>query len=210
MMHDDVDETIERIAAALRPLPDVDPAQRARVLVAVAAERERDRRRRLRRARTARLVAATSALVAAGLIGALWMRAAGDTTHRMAAADVTQSDSTSSAPVSAAASVPAGQARLATRDVDGVVLQPVQLVLRAPAARHVNVVGDFNGWDASATSMTRDPATGIWSQTLALRPGRHIYAFVVDDSVWMRDPRTPAAPDVDFGRPGSVLLVHQP
>jgi hypothetical protein len=58
--------------------------------------------------------------------------------------------------------------------------------------------------------MVRDPATGIWSQTLALRPGRHVYAFVVDDSVWMRDPRTPAAPDVDFGRPGSVLLVGRP
>ena len=42
-MQDDADETIARIAAALRPLPDVDPAQKARVLVAVAAERERAR-----------------------------------------------------------------------------------------------------------------------------------------------------------------------
>jgi hypothetical protein len=58
--------------------------------------------------------------------------------------------------------------------------------------------------------MTRDQASGLWSQTLALRPGRHIYAFVVDDSVWMRDPRTPAASDADFGRPGSVLLVGRP
>jgi hypothetical protein len=58
--------------------------------------------------------------------------------------------------------------------------------------------------------MTRDPASGLWSETLALRPGRHVYAFVVDDSVWMRDPRTPAADDADFGRPGSVLLVGRP
>jgi hypothetical protein len=28
--------------------------------------------------------------------------------------------------------------------------------------------------------------------------------------VWMRDPRTPAADDADFGRPGSVLLVGRP
>ncbi|MBA3673231.1 MAG: hypothetical protein H0W68_14565, partial [Gemmatimonadaceae bacterium] len=35
---------IERIAATLRPLPHVDPAAKARLLVAVAAERERDRR----------------------------------------------------------------------------------------------------------------------------------------------------------------------
>jgi 1,4-alpha-glucan branching enzyme len=74
----------------------------------------------------------------------------------------------------------------------------------------VSVVGDFNGWDARADTMTRDPATGLWSHTLALRPGRHVYAFVVDDSVWMRDPRGPEAVDEDFGRPGSVLLVGQP
>ena len=77
-------------------------------------------------------------------------------------------------------------------------------------ARRVSVVGDFNSWDTDADAMSRDPATGLWSRTLALRPGRHVYAFVVDDSVWMRDPRSPAAEDKDFGRPGSVLLVGQP
>jgi 1,4-alpha-glucan branching enzyme len=86
----------------------------------------------------------------------------------------------------------------------------VQVVLRAPAAQHVSVVGDFNAWDTHADAMSRDPVTGLWSHTLALRPGRHVYAFVVDDSVWMRDPRSPEAADEDFGRPGSVLLVGQP
>jgi hypothetical protein len=203
-MHDDADETIERIAAALRPLPDVNPAQRARVLVAVAAERERDRRGRARRVRSIRLFGAGSALAAAGLIGALWMRGSLEEPKQIASAP---------APTSSPARgvvAPGTQAQLVERDADGVALQPVQLVLRAPAARRVTVVGDFNGWDASATQMTRDAASGMWSQTLALRPGRHIYAFVVDDSVWMRDPRSPAAPDADFGRPGSVLLVGRP
>jgi len=36
------------------------------------------------------------------------------------------------------------------------------------------------------------------------------YAFIVDDSIWMRDPRMPQSRDADFGRPGSVLLVGQP
>ncbi|MBA3672669.1 MAG: isoamylase early set domain-containing protein, partial [Gemmatimonadaceae bacterium] len=89
-------------------------------------------------------------------------------------------------------------------------LQPVQLVLRAPTARSAQVVGDFNGWDAAQSPMSRDAASGLWSATIAVRPGRHVYAFVVDDSVWMRDPRATPAPDSDFGRPGSVLLVGRP
>ena len=205
-MNDDADETIERIAAALRPMPDVDPAQRARVLVAVAAERERDRRRRIQRGRTIRVLGVSTTLVAAGLVGALWMRGAVAAPERPVV--IAQSSRDANAPVSVASPMP--DTRLVTRDVDGVALQPVQLVFRAPAARRVTVVGDFNGWDAGAPAMTRDPASGIWSQTLSLRPGRHVYAFVVDDSVWMRDPRTPAAPDADFGRTGSVLLVGQP
>jgi hypothetical protein len=208
-MQDDADETIVRIAAALRPLPDVDPAQKARVLVAVAAERERDRRRSARRGRLARLVGGGASLIAAGLIGALWLRSSQAEPRQDAGAAIASvQDAPSIAPPAAGvAGVPAQPAML---DANGVALQPVQLVLRAPAARRVSVVGDFNGWDAEATTMTRDPASGLWSHTLALRPGRHVYAFVVDDTVWMRDPRTPEATDADFGRPGSVLLVGRP
>jgi len=91
-----------------------------------------------------------------------------------------------------------------------VARQSVQLVFRAPSASSVRVVGDFNAWDKEQAPMTRDAESGLWSVTLSLRPGRHVYAFVVDDSVWMRDPRATAAPDADFGRPGSVLLVGRP
>lgn len=207
-MRDDADETIARIAAALRPLPDVDPAQKARVLVAVAAERDRDRRKGARTVRVVRRLAA-GALLAAGLVISIRMR--GPRTERRpdnAVASIATQPAAATTP--AAASAANVDARLAGRASDGVALQPVQLVLRAPSAHRVSVVGDFNGWDTHATTMSRDPASGLWSQTLALRPGRHVYAFVVDDSVWMRDPRTPAASDADFGRPGSVLLVGRP
>jgi hypothetical protein len=195
-VHDETDETIIRIAAALRPLPEVDPAQKARVLVAVAAERERARERRIRVARGWRIVGG-GAFVAAGLAAAVWLR-----TPQRDAPVATVARATASPAVGAPAS-PAMDARLAA-------YKSVQVVLRAPAARRVSVVGDFNSWDAEVDAMTRDPATGLWSRTLALRPGRHVYAFVVDDSVWMRDPRSPAAADEDFDRPGSVLLVGQP
>jgi len=202
-MHDETDETIIRIAAALRPLPEVDAAQKARVLVAVAAERERARERRVRIARGWRVAGWAATVAAAGLVAAVWLRAPHPN------AEVAAKASMPAAPAAGAAHSPAVEAQFSgAAALAG--YKSVQVVFRAPGARHVSVVGDFNSWDADADAMSRDPATGLWSHTLALRPGRHVYAFVVDDSVWMRDPRSPAAPDADFGRPGSVLLVGQP
>jgi hypothetical protein len=111
-----------------------------------------------------------------------------------------------------AAAAPAGaaDARLAARGADERPEQTVELVFRSPRARRVSIVGDFNGWDLHANAMTRDAASGLWSGTIAVRPGRHVYAFVVDDSIWAPDPRSPRADDADFGRPGSVLLVGHP
>ena len=196
-MHDETDETIIRIAAALRPLPEVDSAQKARVLVAVAAERERARERRIRVARVWRIAGGGAFVAAAGLVAAMWLRA-----------PQRETPMASVAPKSAAPTVGAAPSRAV--DVSLAGYKSVQVVLRAPAARRVSVVGDFNSWDTDAGAMSRDPETGLWSRTLALRPGRHVYAFIVDDSLWMRDPRSPAAEDKDFGRPGSVLLVGQP
>ena len=195
-VHDDTDETIARIADALRPLPDVDPADKARVLVAVAAERARVRDR-TRVARRWKVSGAIGVMVAAGLVAVV--RLAGPHPDAPAAALTVGP----AAPSSTAAPV---DARL-VRDAKG--LTTVQVVLRAPEAQRVSVVGDFNGWDAEANVMMRDPVSGLWSHSLALRPGRHVYAFIVDDSVWMRDPRSPEAADEDFGRPGSILLVGQ-
>jgi len=202
-VHDETDETIIRIAAALRPLPEVDPAQKARVLVAVAAERERARERRIRVARGWRIAGGGAFLAAAGLAAAVWLGGPDRTAQEARIASATDSQTVVSAGPGAVAARSAANATLAG-------YKSVQVVFRAPSARQVSVVGDFNAWDTGAGAMSRDPVSGLWSRTLALRPGRHVYAFIVDDSVWMRDPRSPAAEDKDFGRPGSVLLVGQP
>ena len=207
-MPDEHDEMIERIAARLRPLPEVDAAARARVLVAVAAERERDRERAAnRRPRVLRWLGGAS--IAAGLaFGAFVVgreRGAVPGATGEPAAIASASEAADSAPTGSAT------ATLASRGSDdATALQPVQLVFHAPAAKRVSVVGDFTGWDATRAVMTRDSGSGLWSVSLALPAGRHVYAFLVDDSVWVRDPRAPRAPDADFGRPGSVLLVGRP
>jgi 1,4-alpha-glucan branching enzyme len=112
-------------------------------------------------------------------------------------------------PVAATGPIPA--ATLATHDA---AAEPapvaVELMLNAPTARRVRLVGDFTGWDEKGVEMRRDAASGLWSATASVRPGRHVYAFIVDDSIWLRDPRAPVAPDSDFGQPGSLLIVGRP
>ena len=85
-----------------------------------------------------------------------------------------------------------------------------EFVLQAPKAAHVSLVGDFNGWNAAATPMTRT-ADGKWMVKVRLPAGRHVYAFEVDDAggtKFMPDPRALRAPDDGFG-PSSVVLVGQ-
>jgi 1,4-alpha-glucan branching enzyme len=81
-----------------------------------------------------------------------------------------------------------------------------QFVLEAPEARTVSLVGAFNGWNPDSTRLVRD-ASGIWTATIALVPGRHVYAFMVNDSVLTLDPRAPETRDPDLGTRASVVLV---
>jgi hypothetical protein len=84
--------------------------------------------------------------------------------------------------------------------------RPVEFAFRTTADSAVAVVGDFNDWDARATPL--HPASdGLWSVTVALRPGRYRYTFVVDGTRWRRDPYAPRALEDDFGAPTSVITV---
>lgn len=86
----------------------------------------------------------------------------------------------------------------------------VTFVFPAPTATTVSVVGDFNGWNATTTPMKRFGNTGLWSVTVPMPVGRHIYSFFAvtsDGEKWSADPFAPAAPDDGFGRASSVVLV---
>jgi hypothetical protein len=81
----------------------------------------------------------------------------------------------------------------------------VRFMLVAPSASRVGVAGDFNGWDAAATPLIAAESGGVWSAAVALSPGRHRYAFVVDDTQWVTDPHAPGRSV--HGRRVSVLTV---
>lgn len=83
----------------------------------------------------------------------------------------------------------------------------VRFVLADARARTVSLVGDFNAWAKRATPL-RVAKPGVWSAQVALPPGRHEYAFVVDGKRWVADPAAERLAD-DFDTPSSVVTVGQ-
>jgi Carbohydrate-binding module 48 (Isoamylase N-terminal domain) len=83
----------------------------------------------------------------------------------------------------------------------------VQFGFVAPNASSVALVGDFNDWDPKATPLRAASTGGVWSVEVPIQPGRHLYAFVVDGTVWRPDPAAPQATGEDYGEPNSALTV---
>ena len=86
---------------------------------------------------------------------------------------------------------------------DGMVL--TQFIFEGKA-RSVSLVGDFNEWKGGESPLTQLEG-GLWTASIALTPGRHVYAFLVDDTLVVADPRAPKAGDSDYGQEGSVVMV---
>jgi len=102
------------------------------------------------------------------------------------------------APVARVASAPVARVR---RDT----VYMVRFVLADAGAHTVSLVGDFNEWEKRANPLTPDKP-GVWSTQVALAPGRHEYAFVVDGKRWVADPTADNMAD-DFDTPSSVVTV---
>ena len=88
-------------------------------------------------------------------------------------------------------------------------LRLVRLIFDAPDARRVAVAGDFNRWDVEATPLARGARSHRWSVTLALRDGDHRYAFVVDGTRWVPDPRAERSVRGEDGRIYSLLNLSR-
>jgi 1,4-alpha-glucan branching enzyme len=53
----------------------------------------------------------------------------------------------------------------------------------APTARTVSVIGSFNGWNPAVHKLRR--AEDAWALTVYLTPGRAVYCFSVDGTMWL-------------------------
>jgi hypothetical protein len=72
-------------------------------------------------------------------------------------------------------------------------------------ARSVSLVGDFNAWGGTPTTLDQT-AAGAWTTSIPLPNGRHEYAFIVDGERWVADPLVPSSSD-EFDTNSSVIMV---
>ena len=79
-------------------------------------------------------------------------------------------------------------------------------VFSGPNAKRVSVSGEFNGWSPDATPMKRR-SDGQWETTLALKPGRYQYKFVVDGN-WTHDPNARENVGNEHGSLNSVTEIR--
>ena len=88
----------------------------------------------------------------------------------------------------------------------------VPVIFRFPGrlarrAGQVAVVGSFNGWDPTAHLLTKI-SDGDWAVTLYLPPGRAVYGFSVDGTLWL-DPRDEGRIANGWGSEYSIRYIRQ-
>ena len=98
----------------------------------------------------------------------------------------------------------------ATRSVGDPVVADglVRFRILAPDADQVHVTGDFNGWDAAASPLSRRSG-GWWETTLELPPGSYHYIYVIDGQA-TPPPRAATSVDDGFGGTNGLFRVPQP
>jgi hypothetical protein len=188
-----LDPYVQGIVMEARRSVAIDPAARARLLEAIRSEPAPRRRPRVLswivEPHRFSLPPFASAAIAAGLVGVGIL--GGLAIHR--------------------------DGRLATEQPRAVLVNPqlpdsvtpraIKFVLIAPKAARVSLIGDFNGWNASANPMTTQGSDGTWTVFVPLQPGLHTYSFVVDGTHFLADPSAPIAPDDGYGHKSSVVFV---
>jgi 1,4-alpha-glucan branching enzyme len=75
----------------------------------------------------------------------------------------------------------------------------------APAARSVQLVGDFTGWQQRPIDMQKG-SDGIWHATIELKLGPHPYRFLVDGQ-WRDDPECMLEAPNPYGGRNAVCQV---
>jgi hypothetical protein len=204
MSNSEQDPTLRRAIEELRALPPANEDAIRRVVVAAAAARlapaDESVAVERRSGRSIRMWSALGMAAAAAIIGFV---ARGAWTSRSSAPiAMTATPTENAAPQTLLRSASSSAAE------SGPVLQ--QFVFNDGGAHRVAVVGDFNKWNPQNAQMTRTPDGASWSTIIPIVPGRHIYGFMVDDSLFVLDPRAPKMRDADLGTEGSVVIVGRP
>jgi 1,4-alpha-glucan branching enzyme len=79
--------------------------------------------------------------------------------------------------------------------------------LKAPNAKEVFLVGDFNNWDTRANPMKLDK-DGSWKVSLIFNPGRYEFKFLVDGK-WREGLKKEQTVPNCFGTLNNVLIIPE-
>ena len=93
------------------------------------------------------------------------------------------------------------------KPTDKIKRRRVTLTLKAPKARKVILMGDFNKWNAKTHPMKGDE-DGVWEKIVMLPPGRYEYKFLVDGQ-WWTDPKNEQTCYNCFGTQNSVIVIRR-
>jgi hypothetical protein len=94
-----------------------------------------------------------------------------------------------------------------TREVADQGLRTVTLFLDRPDATEVEVIGSFNHWSREGVRMVWDKDRRLWVAALRLKRGSYEYAFRVNGTEIMADPRAVLHQDDGFGHQNSILII---
>jgi 1,4-alpha-glucan branching enzyme len=80
-----------------------------------------------------------------------------------------------------------------------------EFVYENAAASKVSIVGNFNDWNKDANPLKNE--NGVWKTTISLKPGKHEYQFVVNDTDWIVDPKQEVSVKNKYEGMNSVIEV---
>ena len=74
-------------------------------------------------------------------------------------------------------------------------------------AKHIALVGEFNGWNESSTPMKKNK-DGVFSVALELESGREYqYRYLLDGSNWVNDDKADKVVSTPLGNENSVIVL---
>lgn len=81
----------------------------------------------------------------------------------------------------------------------------VEFSIKNAKAAKVSIVGDFNDWNKDSNPLVKDGDT--WKTKISLKPGKHEYQFVIDNTDWVVDPENSVSLKNKFEGMNSVINV---
>lgn len=107
-----------------------------------------------------------------------------------------------------AGSVGCAKAKVVKPELPKSLAGVVRFTILAPGAKHVSLVGSFNGWGKNAMPMKVIDSSGVWSVEVPLKEGEHTFMYLIDGTQWITPPLAEDFITDGFGQANGVVIVR--